>query len=110
MDDLVDLLAPAVVAAQDGPVLVGHLGPGGDDLAHQGAEAAHVLLGEGPVVRVGEVAVEQGAQVGVERGTSRDRWPARTRRSRGASPDATAAGAGVPGPALAARTTAGAIT
>ena len=64
MDDLVDLLAPPVVAAQDRAVLVGHLGPGGDDLAHQGAEAADVLLGEGPVAGVGEVAVEQGARLG----------------------------------------------
>ena len=47
-------------------MLVGHLGPGGDDLAHQGAEPADVLLGQGAVVGVGEVAVEQGAQVGVE--------------------------------------------
>ena len=61
MDDLVHLVAPAVVAAQDRAVLVGLLGPGGDDLAHQGAESADVLLGQGPVVGVGQVPVEQGA-------------------------------------------------
>ena len=66
VDDLVDLVPPAVVAAQDRPVLVGLLGPGGDDLAHQGSERRHVLLGEGAVGRVGEVAVEQEGQVGVE--------------------------------------------
>ena len=82
VDDLVDLVAPAVVAPQDRPVLVGLLGPGGDDLAHQGAEAAHVLLGEGAVAGVGEVAVEEERQIGVDRGTSRARWPVRTRRSR----------------------------
>ncbi len=67
MDDLVHLVPPAVVAAQDRTVLVGHLGPGGDDLAHQCTESADVLLGQRPVPGVGEVAVEQGAQVGVER-------------------------------------------
>ena len=66
VDDLVHLLSPPVEAAQDGPVLVGHLGPGGDDLAHQGAETGDMLFGPGPVAGVGEVAVEEGAQVGVE--------------------------------------------
>ncbi len=66
VDDLVHLLAPAVVAAQLGPVLVGHLGPGGDDAAHQGPEPTHVLFGQGAIAGVGEVAVEEGAEIGVE--------------------------------------------
>ncbi len=66
MDDLVDFLPPAVVAAQDRPVLVGDLGPGGDDLPHERPEATHVLLGQGALVGVGEVPVQEGAQVGVQ--------------------------------------------
>jgi hypothetical protein len=66
VDDLVDLLPPPVEPAQDGTVLVGHLGPGGDVPAHQGAETGDVLFGPGPVTGVGEMAVEEGAQVGVE--------------------------------------------
>ncbi len=66
VDDLVYLFPPAVVAAQDRPVLVGHLGSRGDDLAHQGAESAHVLLGQRALVGVGEVPVQEGTEVGVE--------------------------------------------
>ena len=47
-------------------MLVGHLGPGGEDLAHQGPVAPHVLLGQGPLAGIGQVAVEEGGQVGVE--------------------------------------------
>ncbi len=67
VDDLVHLLPPPVVAAQDRPVLVGLLGAWGDDLAHQGTESAHVLLGQGAVAGVGEVPVQEGPEVGVER-------------------------------------------
>jgi len=65
VDDLVDVVSPTVVAPQDRTVAVGLLRPGGDDLAHEGAEPAQMLLGEGPVGRVGEVAVEQEGEVGI---------------------------------------------
>ena len=52
-------------------MLVGHLGPGGDDLPDEGAEAADVLLGEGPVGGVGEVAGRAGATGWGRAGTSR---------------------------------------
>ncbi len=65
VDDLVDLVAPAIVAPQCRSVLVRLLGPGGDDPADEGAEAAHVVLGEGPVGGIGEVPVEEEGEVGI---------------------------------------------
>ena len=35
-------------------------------LAHQGPEPTHVLFGQGAIAGVGEVAVEEGAEIGVE--------------------------------------------
>ncbi len=46
-------------------MLVRLFGSGGDDLADQGAEAADMVLGEGPVGLIREVPVEEERQVGI---------------------------------------------
>ena len=65
--DLADVVAPPVVAVQDRAVGVGDLGAGGEGLAHQLAVLGDVLLGELPVVGIGEVAVEQEGEVRIQR-------------------------------------------
>ena len=67
VDDLVDLAAPLVVTLEHRAALVAHLGPSGERAAAQVSVTSNVVLGEGPVLRVGKEPVEQAAEVRIER-------------------------------------------
>ena len=66
VDHLAHIEAPTVVPVEDGSVGVGDLGPGGQGSSHQVPVAGDVFLGERAVGGVGEVAIQQKRQVGIE--------------------------------------------